>query len=375
MLRRTFLLALPVAVACTPTRPSPAKDLPASVTLPLPEGGPSPAPSSPDLWRWERGDGGWGESLVGRTVVVAGDATFTLGYLQPAPAGVHQDDERFGITRLDPGPTPRWQADLGEHFVAAGAMVLAGDTIYATHHCSISSGAQVSAVSVETGQVRWTVDLQALGPVDHSKYRNETQIELDERGLVIYGNEAQGAYTEVLDPATGAQRSHGRPDPRFVGLAWEGEGAGAPFDHGSGPSSLMDGGTLFMVTPSDDGRAPTTLARIDGQEVAWTVVLEPNGSCNRAALRRLADQLWVASYCPFSSGVQLFAFDPDTGSRMVTANVRGLGPIAHSEYFNEVELDELDGHVIVRGREAAGRYIEVVNPATGVSRVSLVFRD
>lgn len=382
MLRRIVPLVLPLVAACTPTRPATPKDPPSTVhelapTPPVAEAV-TPAPetaSSPDLWHWDRGDGDWGDNLGKRTTVVAGDTTFTLGYLHPAPAGQHQSDERFGIIRTGSDGAAAWQAELGEHFVATGAMVRDGDTLYATHHCGISSGAKVSAVDSTTGQVRWTVDLQALGPVEHSKYRNETQIELDERGLVIYGNEVQGAYTEVLDPATGTQRSHSLPDPRFVALPWEGKGPEAPYDHVITPTELAVGDTHYVLAASEDHRAPTTLTRIDGHETVWTTSVRNESSCNRAAMRMVANQLWVAIYCPFSSGVELLAIDLDSGRRTQDARVRGLGPIAHSEYFNEVQLDELHGHVLVRGREAAGRYIEVIDPATGVSRVVLTFRD
>lgn len=365
-------LACPLVVAaCTPLRP-PASDRPSPAIAsgePVPETRASiPASPAADLWRWDRGDGKWSDSLAKRQALTSDQGTYELRYLAPAPAGESQKDERFGIVHLDPGGKLRWQAELGKHFVGTGAMVRAGEVIHATHHSAISSGASVSAIDATTGQVRWTVALAGLGPISHSQYLNETQIEVDGRGLVIYGNEAQGAYTEVLDPATGKQLGLSRPDPRFVGLTWEGKKPGEPFA-APGPAELAVGSSRYVLT------APAGLARIDGRETVWTLPLRNRGSCSHAAMRVVDDELWVAHYCAFASGVELFAIDMASGSRVREVAVRGLGSVDHSEYYNEVALDVLHGHLVMRGREAAGCYIEIVDPAVGASRVSLTFRD
>ncbi|NUO51415.1 MAG: hypothetical protein HOV80_21380 [Polyangiaceae bacterium] len=46
--------------------------------------------------------------------------------------------------------------------------------------------------------------------------------------------------------------------------------------------------------------------------------------------------------------------------------LQGLGPIGHSEYYNAVEIDvEPGGKLAVFGNEAAGKYVEIVDFATG----------
>ncbi|WAS97326.1 PQQ-binding-like beta-propeller repeat protein [Nannocystis punicea] len=357
---------------------SPTLDRPSRATAPdepVPEARTS-APASPaaNLWRWDRGDGQWGDRLARQRTLTTDQGTYELRYLALAPAGEHPQDQRFGIVHFDGSGKLRWQAELGKHFVATGAMVRAGELIHATHHSAISSGAHVSTIDATSGQVRWTVELAALGPISHSQYHNETQIELDDRGLVIYGNEAQGAYTEVLDPKSGKQLGLSRPDPRFVGLVWEGKGPSEPFA-APGPAELVVGSTRYVLAGSDDRQAPARLARMDGPETVWTLPLRSRGSCTHAAMRVVDAELWVALYCAFASGVELFAVDTASGTRVREVGVRGLGPIDHSEYYNEVALDVLHGHVVVRGREAAGRYIEIVDPAVGASRVGLTFRD
>lgn len=376
MLRRTLLLSLPLVAACTPAhKPAPQDSPPRSLPEP-----PAPAVlevTNHDFWRWDHGpegeDGSWGESQANRRVLTTSEGRYELRVLDGA--STDGTSGRFGIVYTRSDGEPGWEAELDRPFVPAGSMVSTGDRIYATHHSAIATGASVSAIDMATSRVRWTTQLEGLGPIGHSKYHNETQIAVDERGLVIYGNESQGQYTEVLDPQTGKSRSLARIDPRFTGMQWEGKGPEAPFDFSRGPSELTVGDTRYVVTDPEDLEQPATLRRLEGHQTAWTTSLRSQGSCGKAAMRMIDEQLWVAHYCAISSGTDLTVVDAQSGEIVRTVAVRALGPIAHSEYFNEVELDEHHGHVVVRGREAAGRYIEVIDPATGLARVSAVFWD
>jgi hypothetical protein len=85
------------------------------------------------------------------------------------------------------------------------------------------------------------------------------------------------------------------------------------------------------------------------------------------AFTRLGDTLFVAEFSPIASGCAVVAFDLTTGRQVWRCRLRGLGPVAHSRYRNRVTI-ETDGRVVlVRGWEALGRYIEVVDPKTGKS--------
>lgn len=77
----------------------------------------------------------------------------------------------------------------------------------------------------------------------------------------------------------------------------------------------------------------------------------------------------VARYDPIVSGCALEAISLDTRRVLWSAPLRGIGPIGHSKYRNEVAIEHAPalGAVVVRGREAAGRYVEVVGLATGAT--------
>ena len=384
MLRRTFVLSLPIVAACTPTRKVDPKESPVR-SPPEPTRLAAHELPNDDFWRWDHGPEGqsdrWGDSQAQRRMLVTSEGRYELRELTIDSPNAHAANTPFGLVHTDPQGEIRWVTELSRPFVPTGSMVSTGDRLYATHHCAIASGASVSAVDRASGRVLWTTELEGLGPIGHDKVRNETQIALDARGLVIYGNEAQGQYIEVLDPQTGTQRRLTRPDPRFCRMQWEGKAPEAPFDFARGPSELVVDDTHYVVTSPEDPQHPTTLERIDmhqsERQSVWITSLPgpPSSSCDQAVMRMLDGVLWIARYCAASSGAELVAVDPDSGSPVRTIAVHALGPIAHSEYFNEVELDERHGHLVVRGREAAGRYIEVIDPQTGLARVNLRYWD
>ena len=66
-----------------------------------------------------------------------------------------------------------------------------------------------------------------------------------------------------------------------------------------------------------------------------------------------------------ASGCELIAFDLDSEKELWRTHLKGLGPIAHSEYWNQIYLEHSNGRVVVFGNEARGQYIEAVDPDTG----------
>ena len=83
----------------------------------------------------------------------------------------------------------------------------------------------------------------------------------------------------------------------------------------------------------------------------------------------------MAQYCTISSGVEVHAFDSETGKKQWQVRPYALGPVARSEYSNEVEFAIHSGNVVVYGKEAAGRYVEVLDTRTGQSMSSQIFRE
>jgi hypothetical protein len=85
--------------------------------------------------------------------------------------------------------------------------------------------------------------------------------------------------------------------------------------------------------------------------------------------------VWYAEYHQSSSGCALIAYDLDAGKQLWKTPLKGLGPIAHFRYHNEVVV-ELDKEVIrVWGKESAGNYFEIVDRKTGKTVGHRVFRD
>jgi hypothetical protein len=83
------------------------------------------------------------------------------------------------------------------------------------------------------------------------------------------------------------------------------------------------------------------------------------------AFRVEGDVLYFPEYERMVSGCALVAWDLKAGKQLWRVELRGLGPVAHSKYRNEVDLTVADGVVTVYGRESAGRYVERVDGKTG----------
>jgi hypothetical protein len=92
-----------------------------------------------------------------------------------------------------------------------------GNVLYFAHFPPLSSGCTVTAHDLTTGKRLWETRLNAIGDIDHSKYRNEVTMDLvnltglDKEGegsVCITGRESYGDYCEVLDRNTGKVLAH-----------------------------------------------------------------------------------------------------------------------------------------------------------------------
>jgi len=75
------------------------------------------------------------------------------------------------------------------------------------------------------------------------------------------------------------------------------------------------------------------------------------------------DRIFVATYNRIAAGCRLSAFDM-AGKPLWSVHLDGIGPIAHSKYWNRVQLRIVGGDPTVFGSEAK-RYIEERDAATG----------
>lgn len=80
---------------------------------------------------------------------------------------------------------------------------------YYADYNTLSYGCKLLAYDLQGGRELWRTELKAIGPVNHSKYRNQVWIEpLDEATVIVFGNEAAGQYVEIVDRNTGKTVGH-----------------------------------------------------------------------------------------------------------------------------------------------------------------------
>jgi len=115
-----------------------------------------------------------------------------------------------GCTPANPA-TKHYQkvADDAKWDPPAGALLELDDVQYRAHFNPISTGCTVVAFDRQANKQLWETELKGIGPVGHSKYRNEVRMGvLDDDTLVVYGDEAYGKYIEILDRKTGKTVGH-----------------------------------------------------------------------------------------------------------------------------------------------------------------------
>ncbi len=189
--------------------------------------------------------------------------------------------------------------------------------------------------------------------------------------LLVTGCRGVGSPAAVTPPSNGpgpavpaAGAAPALPD-ELTELPWEWSGDAEQTRFYEGPVTLSGpDGASFVYTHTEDPDRDTLQRLGPGGKVLWTAQLDPEFVGN-VALLLISDTLYVARYCTISSGARLLAFGADNGKQRWSTWLQAMGPVAHSEYFNEVQLREQHGHVVVYGNESQGRYVEVVDPATG----------
>jgi hypothetical protein len=76
--------------------------------------------------------------------------------------------------------------------------------------------------------------------------------------------------------------------------------------------------------------------------------------------------LYYADFNPNATGCAIVAHDLKDRKRLWRAELKGIGPVSHSKYFNDVRLEPVNNEVLaVYGKESFGRYVEIVDRKTG----------
>jgi hypothetical protein len=94
----------------------------------------------------------------------------------------------------------------------------------------------------------------------------------------------------------------------------------------------------------------------------------------RTVFTRAGGTLYIAHFSPIRTGCEVDAIDIRTGEKLWHSKVHGLGPMAHSNYWNQVSISTDGPVIIVHGDEAAGRYIEFLHRGSGRILANRVYK-
>jgi len=147
--------------------------------------------------------------------------------------------------------------------------------------------------------------------------------------------------------------------PEAAAIAWKNPERGR-FDppHVHLESSL---GELYIWTGTrPDG--PATLERLPSPGPAKWKIEVPRDFVPAAALAADDERVFLVHHSLIGSGAEAMAFAAADGRLLWRTPLRGLGPVAHSEYENHTAVELLPGAaIVIFGSESAGRYIEVLD--------------
>lgn len=158
-----------------------------------------------------------------------------------------------------------------------------------------------------------------------------------------------------------------RADPEA--FAWRGpspESGGVRADRAE-----IQAGSLRCVFHRDDERRQRHLECVDGGNKRVWGYDDRSVSLDSGTLASDGKRLFFCAFNVATDGAEVTAFDLGSGERLWQVSTLGLGPVAHSEYLNHTQVGIAGDEVEVLGWESSGRYIERLDAATGVRRVTM----
>ncbi len=99
----------------------------------------------------------------------------------------------------------------------------------------------------------------------------------------------------------------------------------------------------------------------DGRRVLW--LFEAGLKAN--VFTRWKGTLFLAKYCPISTGCEVVAIEIATGKELWKSSLEGIGPTGHSKYRNRVNIETDGKKIIVYGNESNGKYVEHLDINSG----------
>ena len=131
----------------------------------------------------------------------------------------------------------------------------------------------------------------------------------------------------------------------------------------------MPWSVVFSLVRREAAGVPRAAIELTDQagNVRWSHSL-PGGRDVEAFL--LADDavLYAAVYSPSATGCRVLALAVDTGQALWDTPLTGIGSMMHSRYSNSVRMELTNGELAIFGDESGGKYVEVLDPATGRPR-------
>jgi len=114
---------------------------------------------------------------------------------------------------------PSWSVAVASGHDTSGAVLAAdGGRVFVAFYNRATAGCQLAAFDGASGRQLWSIHLDGIGPILHSKYSNRVQMRMIGGNPTVFGSEAK-RYIEQRDAATGALVSHQlfpadyQPDP------------------------------------------------------------------------------------------------------------------------------------------------------------------
>lgn len=132
-----------------------------------------------------------------------------------------------------------------------------------------------------------------------------------------------------------------------------------------GPKTIYTGGFECRFEHDDQAHEPGSVC-CEGP-TRWCVEMRER-FVPGISLASDGRRLFVGDFPAISSGVRFAGYQLETGTLLWEREALAIGPQAHSEYFNVVQLRWLNGELIAYGDEAHGSYVEAMDPATGELR-------
>jgi hypothetical protein len=259
-------------------------------------------------------------------------------------------------------------------------------------------GALIERYHLDRGERRWRASVVGrVMPVGGLAIQ-AVELTREEDRIVVRFLEAGRRWAIALDRETGEvlgervfegpsgsdEEAPAPPAPLAAVIPWQWDGPDLRARR-SMPSTevsvtTLDGGRCrWEAEPhgstSDDDRAHLECLDAGGHRVWGFDDASPFSDMQGRALVIDGELLFVLSFHRMATGASVHAYELATGVERWESWLTGVGPIAHSRYSAWAEMRVNEGRPVVFGWEDGGRYVEVLDRATGATLSNRLLAD